>query len=257
MSDELLYEVEDGVAVITFNRPQARNAMTWAMYDGLVQRVTEADADDRVRAMVLTGAGEKAFVAGTDISQFRAFNTAQDAIDYEKRIDTVLGTLEGCRKPVVAAIVGACTGGGAGIAACADLRVADAGARFGFPIAKTLGNCLNINNLARFIALVGVARVKELIFTARLIGAEDARAIGLVGEVLPDAAATRARAMELARLAGSLAPLTLAATKQQVLSLRNRAEESRQAILMCYQSEDFREGMAAFLEKRPPVWKGR
>ena len=257
MTDELLYAVDDGIGVITFNRPQARNAMTWAMYDGMVQAVAAAEADPAVRALVLTGAGEKAFVAGTDISQFRAFSTADDAIDYERRIDTVLGALEACRKPVVAAIVGACTGGGAGIAACCDLRVASANTRFGFPIAKTLGNCLNITNLARFSALIGPARVKELIFTARLFDAEEARAIGLVSEVLADGPATLARAMELARLAGSMAPLTLAATKQQLLNLRGSAPENRELLLMCYMSEDFREGMEAFLAKRPPVWKGR
>ncbi len=254
---ELLYAVEDGVGVITFNRPQARNAMTWAMYDGLVRAVTEAEADPAVRTLVLTGAGEKAFVAGTDISQFRAFKTAEDAIDYERRIDTVLGTLERCRKPVIAAIVGACTGGGAGIAACCDIRVASANARFGFPIAKTLGNCLNIGNLARFSALIGPARVKELIFTARLVEAEEARALGLVSEVLADGPATLSRAMDLARHVGGMAPLTLAATKAQVLSLRTRPEEDHSAILMCYTSADFREGMEAFLAKRPPVWTGR
>ena len=254
---ELLYAVDDGVGTITFNRPKARNALTWAMYDGLVRAVQQAEADPAVKALILTGAGEKAFAAGTDISQFRAFKTADDAIEYESRIDTVLGTLENCRKPVIAAIVGACTGGGAGIAACCDIRVASANTRFGFPIAKTLGNCLNIGNLARFTALIGPARVKELIFTARLFEAEEARSLGLISEVLPDGPATMARAMELARHVGTMAPLTLAATKKQLLSLRTRPEEDHGAILMCYQSADFREGMDAFLNKRAPVWQGR
>src|SRR5882762_2118263 len=122
-TDELLYEVKDEVGYITFNRPQARNALTFAMYERLAQICEEVGADGSVKALVLTGAGEKAFAAGTDISQFRAFKTQQDALDYEARIDRVLGTLESCRVPVIAAIAGACTGGGAGIAACCDIRI--------------------------------------------------------------------------------------------------------------------------------------
>lgn len=254
--DELLYAVEDGVGTITFNRPQARNALTWGMYAGLVTAVQAADADPAVRALVLTGTGEKAFAAGTDIGQFRGFSTPADAIGYERRIDEVLGVLEGCRKPTIAAVAGACTGGGAAIAACCDLRIAAAGARFGFPIAKTLGNCLSMNNLARLSALLGAARVKEMIFTARLIETAEALAIGLVSEVLPDHPALQARAGELARAVGANAPLTLAATKAQLRQLRGTVAEDEGLILMCYQSADFREGMEAFLGKRAPVWTG-
>ena len=256
MTEELLYSVEGGVGTITFNRPQARNALTWGMYAGLVQAVTDADADPAVRALVLTGAGEKAFAAGTDIGQFRSFSTPADAIGYERRIDEVLSALETCRKPTIAAIAGACTGGGAGIAACCDLRIAAAGARFGFPIAKTLGNCLSMGNLARLSALLGAARVKELIFTARLIEAPEALGIGLVSEVLPDHAALQARAAKLARSVGGNAPLTLQATKAQLRQLRGAVVEDEALILMCYQSADFREGMEAFLGKRAPAWTG-
>ena len=254
--DELLYSVEDGVGTITFNRPQARNALTWGMYAGLVEAVRAADADGAVRAVVLTGAGEKAFAAGTDIGQFRSFSTPADAIGYEQRIDEVLSVLEGCRKPTIAALAGACTGGGAAIAACCDLRIAAEGARFGFPIAKTLGNCLSMNNLARLSGLLGAARVKELIFTARLIETAEALAIGLVSEVVPDHAALGARAGALARLVGGHAPLTLQATKAQLRQLRTPVAEDEGLILMCYQSRDFREGMEAFLSKRAPVWSG-
>lgn len=254
--DELLYAVEDGVGTITFNRPQARNALTWGMYAGLVEAVRAADADPAVRAVVLTGAGEKAFAAGTDIGQFRSFSTAADAIGYERRIDEVLNALEACSKPTIAAIAGACTGGGAGIAACCDLRIAASGARFGFPIAKTLGNCLSMANLARLSALIGAPRIKELIFTARLVETAEALAVGLVSEVLPDYASLQARAGALARMVGGNAPLTLRATKAQLLRLRGRVEEDEALILMCYQSADFREGMEAFLGKRAPVWTG-
>lgn len=253
MDEELLYTVEDGVGSIVFNRPQARNALTWAMYDGVVEACRSADGDAGVRAVVITGAGEKAFAAGTDIGQFRAFREPADAIGYEKRIDDVLRVLEGCRKPVIAAIAGACTGGGAAIAACCDLRIAAPSARFGFPIAKTLGNCLSMGNLARLVGLVGAARVKEMIFTARLYGAEEALGMGLVHEVAADVGA---RARELAQLVGGMAPLTLAATKAQLLALRAEVVEDEAAILSCYQSADFRDGMEAFLAKRAPVWQG-
>ena len=136
---------------MTFNRPQARNALTFAMYERMAEICDEINADRSIKALILTGAGDKAFASGTDISQFRAFKTPQDALDYEARIDRVLGTLEQCRVPVIAAIAGACTGGGAGIAACCDLRIGTATTRIGFPIARTLGNCLSMSNISRMV----------------------------------------------------------------------------------------------------------
>lgn len=256
--DELLYEVHDGIARITFNRPQARNALTFAMYERMAAICEEVNQDRSIKAMILTGAGEKAFAAGTDISQFRAFKTPEDGLNYEGRIDRVLGTLEQCRVPTIAAINGACTGGGAGIAACCDLRIATRTARFGFPIARTLGNCLSMANLARLAALIGVARTKEIIFTARLIEAPEAQNLGLVNEVVEDAAALATRADELARLVAGHAPLTLQATKEALRRLQRRLtrEEGEDLIVLCYTSNDFREGMDAFLTKRTPHWTG-
>ncbi len=255
MTDQLLWESADGIGRLTFNRPAQRNALTWAMYDGLVETLERVDADPAMRALVITGAGDKAFAAGTDIGQFREFKSPADAIGYEQRIDRVLTRLEACRVPTIAAIAGACTGGGAAIAACCDLRIAATGARFGFPIAKTLGNCLSMANLARLSALIGAARVKEIIFTARLIEADEAQLIGLVSEITtPDALAERAQ--ELARTVASLAPLTLRSTKLALHRLRDAVTEDEELILMCYQSADFREGMEAFLAKRPPAWTG-
>jgi enoyl-CoA hydratase len=255
---ELIYEVRDGIGTIIFNRPHARNALTFAMYERLAAICAEANQEGSVKALVLTGAGGQAFAAGTDISQFRAFDGPQDAIDYEQRMDRVLTVLERCVVPTIAAVSGACTGGGAGIAACCDIRIGAANARFGFPIARTLGNCLSIANYARLAALIGPARVKEIIFTARLVEAEEARAIGLLSEVLPDHAAMLARAEELARLLASHAPLTLRATKEALRRLRESSTpgEAEDLILMCYLSQDFREGMDAFLNKRKPVWRG-
>jgi len=258
LTEELLYEIRDGIARVTFNRPQARNALTFAMYERLAEICGAVNQDRSIRALILTGAGDKAFAAGTDISQFRAFKTPQDALDYEARIDRVVGSIEECRVPVIAAISGACTGGGGGIAAACDLRIAAANARFGFPIARTLGNCLSMGNLSRLAAIIGFARAKEIILTARLVEAPEALAAGLVSEVLPDHAALMARAEELAKLLTGHAPLTMQATKEALRRLRPKlaAEEGRDLILMCYMSRDFREGMEAFLAKRPPEWRG-
>lgn len=258
-TDELLYAVEDGIATVVFNRPRARNALTFPMYEGLAAICGRIDDSPEIRALVISGAGGKAFAAGTDIGQFRAFSTPEDAIAYESRIDRILTVLEGCRVPTIAAVAGACTGGGAAIAACCDLRVATADARFGFPIARTLGNCLSMESLARLSALVGPARVKEMIFTGRLLGAEEAKAGGLVTEVVADADALAARSAELARLVAGNAPLTLRATKEGLRRLAQKLEPGtgEDLILMCYMSQDFREGIDSFLAKRPPVWTGR
>ena len=136
-NEDLLYSVSDGIARLTFNRPQARNALTFAMYEQMAAICESVNADRSIKAMILTGTGDKAFASGTDISQFRAFKTAQDSLDYEGRIDRVLGALEQCRVPTIAAINGFCTGGGAGIAAACDLRIGTRSAKIGFPIART------------------------------------------------------------------------------------------------------------------------
>jgi enoyl-CoA hydratase len=259
VGEDILYELRDGIAFVTFNRPQARNAFTFAMYERLAEICAIADEDRSIKAMLLTGAGGKSFAAGTDINQFRAFKTPEDALDYEQRIDRVLGTLERCRVPTVAAIAGACTGGGAGIASCCDMRIAAGNARFGVPIARTLGNCMSMSNFSRFSALIGPARVKDMIFTARLIEAPEAKAIGLVNEVVEDPADLMTRAEEVTRMIAGHAPLTLQAAKEALRRLQPRLsrEEGEDLLLMCYMSEDFREGMDAFLTKRQPNWQGK
>ena len=256
--EDLLYEVRDGVARITFNRPQARNALTFAMYERMAQICEAANADKSIKAVIVSGAGGKAFASGTDISQFRAFKTAQDGLDYEGRIDRVLGTLESCRVPTISAIDGFCTGGGLGIAMCCDLRIATKPSKFGIPIARTLGNMLSTANLSRVAALIGPARVKDLLFTARLAGAEESHRIGLVTEVVEDGAALTARADEVAALISGHAPLTLQAVKEGLRRLQPRLsrEEGEDLITLCYTSNDFREGMEAFLNKRQPKWTG-
>ena len=257
-TDELLYERRGPVAILTFNRPAARNAMTWAMYRGLYDACEHIAADGRVRVLVLRGAGDRAFVAGTDIAQFRDFATPQDALDYERNGNRYLGRLEALPKPTIAMLRGYCVGGGAGIAMACDLRIAAADARFGVPIARTLGNTLSTQNFARLVALIGPSRAKELLFTARLVEAEEGKAIGLFNEIV-EADRLQARVDELAALIAGNAPLTIRSTKEAVRRIleRGRIEEADDLILMCYLSEDFKEGVAAFLEKRAPLWRGR
>lgn len=245
------------VAWITFARPEARNAMTFAMYERLGEICVELDGDAAIRAVVLTGAGG-AFVAGTDISQFTEFTTERHALEYEETMDRILGGLEGLRVPTIAAIRGPAVGGGAAIAAACDLRIGSPSARFGVPIARTLGNCLSTNNILRLVALIGAARVKELLFTARLLDAAEMRAVGLLAEVTESEDGLLPRAEELARTLASHAPLTLRATKEQLRRIRERMrpEDASDLVLLCYMSADFREGVRAFIEKRKPVWRG-
>jgi enoyl-CoA hydratase/carnithine racemase len=258
-SDEILYEVKGTTGIVTFNRPAAHNALTFGMYGRLGDICAGIPTDGSVRALIIQGAGGRAFAAGTDISLFRPFKSAQDGLDYEARMEAMFQKLEACPVPTIAAITGVCTGGAAVIAASCDLRVSTRDLKFGFPIARTLANCLSAANIQRVAMLTGVGRAMDLLMTTRLIGADEALAIGLVNEVLDDAQAVAARAQALADQIAKQAPLTMRAAKEAVRRLRQRAfeVEDKDLIALCYGSQDFREGLDAFLNKRPPNFKGQ
>jgi enoyl-CoA hydratase/carnithine racemase len=258
-TQDILYEVRDGIGFLTLNRPQARNALTFDMYDRVAAICAGIAPEGAVKAIVISGAGGKAFAAGTDISLFRDFRSAEQGIAYERHAEEIFSAIESCPVPTIAAISGACTGGGAAIAACCDLRIASRDMRFGFPIARTLGNCLSAATLDRLLALLGEARVLDLILTARLIEAEEARQIGLVSELVDSHEALIRRSEALARQIAGHAPLTMRITKELLRRLRRRQArvEDSDLIGLCYSSADFREGLEAFLAKRPPRWTGR
>jgi len=255
-----IFEAAGPIATLTFNRPDARNAMTWEMYDALVDACERVDRDEALRVLVLRGAGGKAFVAGTDISQFQTFADRQDGLKYEERLDAVLVRIERVAKPTIAQVEGVAAGGGCAIALVCDLRVATPASTFGIPIARTLGNCLSGATYSRLVDLVGPAAVKDLLFTGRFLDAAEAYALGLVNRIVAADAIGDAVAGLASEIAAN-APLTVRATKEmirRVLAARRlRPGDDADLVELCYTSEDFHEGVAAFLAKRKPRWTGR
>jgi enoyl-CoA hydratase/carnithine racemase len=256
MSDGAVHlRIDGSVASIVFDRPDARNALTWAMYDQLDAACARLANDRAVDVAMFRGAGES-FVAGTDIAQFAAFSGAEDGIAYERRIDATIAAIEQLPMPTVAVIRGAAMGGGLMIAAACDIRVATPDARFGAPIARTVGNCLSMANMARLLAAFGPAAVKRILLLAETLTAAEAFALGFV-EVFAEGEID-GRAREICRRLGESAPLTMRACREAIRRLTvEDLPLGNDLIRSVYGSEDFKAGVEAFIAKRRPVWHGR
>jgi enoyl-CoA hydratase/carnithine racemase len=259
-SSTVAWDIKGSVGIVTLNRPDARNALTWDMYDALVAACDKAETSADVRVLIIRGAGG-AFAAGTDISQFADFTSGDDGVAYERRLDAVIDRIERVSVITMAEVDGPAVGGGFAIAIACDLRMCSERASFGVPVSRTLGNCLSISNTARMVDMLGTALTKDLLVTGRLMSAEEARASGLASgrdlftsDRLPEATMTMAQ--ELATRKRS----TIAATKQTLLRLRDHRrppQASADDILReCYGSDDFKNGVAAFLQGRKPKAEG-
>jgi enoyl-CoA hydratase/carnithine racemase len=258
-SSNVAWDINESVAIVTLNRPAARNAMTWEMYDALVEACDAAEANSEVRVLIIRGSGG-AFAAGTDISQFREFDDGDDGVNYERRLDAVIDRIERLTIATIAEIDGAAAGGGCAIAMACDLRICSERARFGVPVARTLGNCLSGATTGRLVDIAGPARAKEMLFTGRLLPAADAYAYGLINRIVT-ADQIEKIVRELATEMAGNAPLTIRASKEMIRRIaehrRLPAGRDHDLVEMCYLSEDFREAVRAFAAKNKPRWTGR
>lgn len=254
---EVTLHIEASVASVMFNRPQARNAMTWGMYEQLAAINRQLSNDRSVRAVVFRGAGGQAFVAGTDIEQFATFKTGDDGVVYERQIEAGIELLCALPMPTVALVEGWCVGGGLAIATACDFRLATPGSKFGVPIARTLGNCLALANVARLRAAFGHQRVRRMLMLAELIEADEALACGYLHAIEPPDAIDATTTALVQRL-GALAPVTQRVSKAALERLTTQGlQEADDLIRAAYGSDDFHEGVAAFVSRRSPVWRGQ
>jgi enoyl-CoA hydratase len=258
MSDDgrVSYAREGTVGRITFDRPAAHNAMTPPMYAQFEEACRAAAADAELRVVVLRGAGGRSFVAGSDISQFLAFESADDGVAYEREMEAHLAALLSIEVPVVAMIEGYAVGGGLNIAACCDIRLATPGTKFGVPIARTVGNCLAMSNYARLVAGFGEGRARRMLLLGEMLEAEEAVAAGFVSRLVAPEEIDEVLGKIADRVAQS-APVTLKVSKAALARIAALNVDGEDLIRRAYGSEDFRTGVRAFVDKQKPQWKGK
>jgi len=258
---KILQSVSDGVGVITFNNPEKRNAMSLDMWEGLGHALTELRDDPDVRVVILTGAGDKAFVSGADISQFeKTRHNAEASEEYSRRSAAQRALLANYPKPVIACIRGFCLGGGMQVAMMSDIRFAAENSQFGIPAAK-LGIAYGYDGLKHLVSLVGPSWARLIMYTGMRIDSAEALRIGLVDRVLPNSDLWDAT-MEIAQTISGNAPLAIQAAKITIAQvLKDESHRDMDAIknigTACMDSEDFREGRRAFMEKRKPKFTGK
>lgn len=242
------------IAQITFNNPAARNAMTWQMYEDLKSICDDLAKKSDVRAVIFRGAGEKAFVSGSDIEQFVGLKKDEA---YEQAVDRIFKSLQELPMPTIAVIEGLAVGSGLLMATACDFRISTPDARFGIPVAKTLGNCLSPGNLAWISAHLGIPMVKKMLLTAELVRAPELLESGFLYQIVDSVAITEA-ANILAKKMAVLAPITQKSSKLGIARLlRSNLPDCTDLMRETYNSQDFREGVTAFLEGRPPKWTGK
>lgn len=256
---EILIEVEDnGLARMTLNRPASRNAITLAMWSSFAEAMDRLDRDETVKAIVITGAGNKAFSGGADISEFpKTYGTRESTMVYTGAVADGQAAIAAARKPVIAEIRGACVGGGCGVALCCDLRFAAPDSRFGITPAK-LGLSYNFPDTRRLVNAVGPSKAKDILFSGRLLDAEEALRIGLIDRIVAAdrlAEEVTAYATRLTTLARS----SLRVAKATINSIADGdvgpSDELMEMYWESFAGEDFKEGFTAFLEKRKPNFR--
>ncbi|WP_298257740.1 enoyl-CoA hydratase [Bradyrhizobium sp.] len=258
---KILKSVTDGVGIVTFNNPEKRNAMSIEMWEGLGHALIELREDDSVRVVILTGAGDKAFMSGADISQFeKNRHNAQAAEEYNRKSDAQRALLAEFPKPTIACIRGFCLGGGMQVAMLTDIRFASNNSQFGIPAAK-LGIAYGFDGLRHLVSLVGPSWARLILYTGTRIDSAEALRIGLVDRVIADGQLWE-ETLEVARTISGNAPLAIKAAKITIAQvLKDQDERDMGAIkaisMACMDSEDFREGRQAFMEKRKPKFRGR
>lgn len=260
LTDKLIARKDGAIGWIVFNNPDRHNATSFEMWQSLPLVLEAYVKDPEVRVIVFRGAGEKAFSAGADISQFKEKRSGAAAAEYNAAADAANQALRQCAKPTLAMIRGYCIGGGTAVAVGCDIRLAADDARFGVPAAK-LGLGYRFDGIKRLASIVGPARTAEIFFTARQFTAQEALQMGLVNRLVP-ASELEGFVQDYARAIALNAPLTVAAVKRALIELQKDPAERDLAICQrmvdaCFASEDYREGQAAFMEKRKPRFTGR